>query len=127
MNTELIESIGSRGENLLEKNLHKDETVLVKLGGSFGEALVMTNKHVYIIKWGLMTHNVFGGNCNAFDYGNIVGLEIKRSLINGTVEVLTAANKDVKTRQSVTRRSQGGNPQALSSIAFFLSDLSCLF
>lgn len=93
-NEDLIQTLGGKGENLVEEHIDKGENILVKLQGSFGEALVITEKRLYVIKWGWMAGNMFGGRCVAFEYGNITGLEIKKNLATGTFEVLTPATQN---------------------------------
>lgn len=90
----LIESLGSRGEKHLAANIQTDEKILAKLRGAQGQGLVLTDRHIYIVKWGYMTGNTFGGRCSAFDYSKVVGLEIKTNLLTGVFEVLTAATRD---------------------------------
>lgn len=56
---DLIDKLNSRGEGILKKNLHADEELIAKLKGSFGEAFVVTNHNVYVVKWGFMTGQFF--------------------------------------------------------------------
>ncbi len=93
-NTSLIESLGSRGEKHLAANMQPSEKIVVKLKAPWGQAFVLTDRHIYIIKWGYMTGNTFGGRCTAFDYRNVVGIEIKKNLITGTLEVISAATQN---------------------------------
>jgi hypothetical protein len=58
--------------------------------------LVITDKRLYIIKWGFMAGTTFGGRVNAFEFNRISGIEIKKGILSGTVEILTPSNKDVK-------------------------------
>lgn len=95
-NDNLIQDLGGRGEKLLVDNLHEKEKVLVKLKGTFGEGLVITDKKLYVLKWGYMAGNLIGGRCNAFEYGSITGLEIKKNLLTGTFEVLTSAMQNAQ-------------------------------
>jgi hypothetical protein len=97
INNNLIQKIDGKGEKLLNENVDQNkETILVKLKGSFGEGLVLTDKRLYVLKWGFMTGNTFGGRCNAFDYNIITGLEIKKGLLTGTFEVLTPATQNAQ-------------------------------
>jgi len=93
---ELISSLGGRGEKILRTNLQNDEKVLVKLQGSFGEALVLTNKRLYVIKWGFMAGDTFGGRCNAFEFKSVVSVEFKKSILTGSVEILTPATQNAQ-------------------------------
>lgn len=99
-NTPLIEDLGHRfdrkGENLLKENLTEGEEIKVKLKGRYGEALVVTNKRLYILKWGYLSGNLLGGTANAFNFNNITGVNLRKGAIRGYVEILTGANQDRK-------------------------------
>ena len=92
-NKNFIQNLGNRGEKLIEENLHGDK-VFVKLKGAFGQGLVITDKRIYVLKWGYMTGNFFGGRCTGFGYNNIVGLEIRKNLSTGIFQVLTPSNQE---------------------------------
>lgn len=91
----LIQRLGGRGEKLVRDNISGDR-ILVKLQGSFGEALVITDKNLYVLKWGFMAGNFLGGRCMSFGHRNIVGLEIKKGWVTGTFEVLTPATQNAQ-------------------------------
>ena len=91
----LIQRLGGRGERLVRDNI-SDDKVLVKLQGSFGEALVIADRNLYVLKWGFMAGNFLGGRCMSFDHRNIVGLEIKKGWVTGTFEVLTPATQNAQ-------------------------------
>lgn len=91
----LMQRLGSRGEKLVRDNI-SDDKVLVKLQGSFGEAIVITDRNLYVLKWGFMAGNFLGGRCIAFVHRNIVGLEIKKGWVTGTFEVLTPATQNAQ-------------------------------
>lgn len=91
----LIQRLGGRGEKLVRDNI-SDDKILIKLQGSFGEALVITDKNLYVLKWGFMAGNFLGGRCMSFGHRNIVGLEIKKGWATGTFEVLTPATQNTQ-------------------------------
>lgn len=91
---ELIMPIGGRGEKLLSENLGAGEEVLVKIAGDFGQVLSVTNKRLYIIKWGFMAGQIFGGKCIAYEFRNITAIEIKKHLLNNIFMVLTPSTQD---------------------------------
>lgn len=119
--TNLIDQLGSRGEGILKKNLHAEEELIAKLKGSFGEAFVVTNHNVYVVKWGFMAGQFWGGRCNCYPYQRIVGIECKKSLSTGVVEVLTAANQNVK---GMSYWGSGSNSATHSdnAVSFFTRD-----
>lgn len=96
MSIQLIQDLGGRGEKLLKENLSEGEEIKVKLKGQSGQGFIVTNKRLYVLKWGFMAGNTFGGRVNAFEFSRISGIEIKKSLLTGTVEILTPANSDQK-------------------------------
>jgi len=91
----LIQRFGNRGEKLVRDNIG-DDKILIKLQGSFGEAIVITDRNLYVLKWGFMAGNLLGGRCIAFGHRNIVGLEIKKGWVTGTFEVLTPATQNTQ-------------------------------
>jgi hypothetical protein len=106
---ELVQPLGKRGEEILAENIRSGENILIKLKGTFGEGFILTDNHIYIVKWGFNTGNLFGGRCTAFDYRNLTGIEINKSLINGVVELLSPAT------QSASLSYWGGNNSAQKS------------
>jgi hypothetical protein len=93
-NANVIEPLGNQGEALLRANMPDRETVLVKLKGAFGEAFVATDSHIYVLKYGFMAGSMFGGRSIAYGFNQITGIEIRKTLMTGVVEVLTAADKN---------------------------------
>ena len=92
-NEYLIHNLDNRGEKLIKENIHGDK-IVVKLKGNFGQGLVITDKRLYVVKWGYMTGNTFGGKCTGFEYKNIVGLEIRKGFGTGIFQVLTPSNQE---------------------------------
>lgn len=76
--------------------MSQGEEIKAKLKGQNGQGFVVTNRRLYVLKWGVLAGNTFGGRANAFEFSRISGIEIKRGLLTGIVEVLTPANRDVK-------------------------------
>lgn len=93
----LMADIGKRGEKLLAQNLHDDEKILAKVRGDFGQAFVVTDKHVFIVKWGFQAGSTFGGKCISYAYSNITGIQIKQQTLKALVQVLTPATQDNRT------------------------------
>lgn len=114
----LIEDLGLEGEKILAENLSETEEIRIKVKGSFGEALVITDKRLYVSKWGLMTGNMFGGRCNAFDFAHITSIELKKGLMTGTVEILTAATPNIKASYWTTQSNYSDNIIAFGAEKF---------
>jgi hypothetical protein len=94
-NNNLIVNFDSKGENILKDNISNNEKLLVKLKGIVTEGLVITEKRIYILKWGFLVM----GACLSFDFKNITGIEIDKASVTGTFEVLTPSTQ--KTRSSL--------------------------
>lgn len=92
----LVMPLKERGEKILAQNLQPNEEVMVKLQGQFGQALVMTNKRLYIVKWGMQAGSTFGGKCIAYEYRNITAIEIRKHAMSRFVQILTPATQDRK-------------------------------
>lgn len=118
----LIQDYGSRGEKIFKDNIQEHEKTLVKIKGSWGEGLVITDRRICVLKWGFMVGNTFGGRCMVFELKNVTGIEIKKGLMTGTFEILTPATQN--TQKSYW--SSGSNSAAESDnvITFQRSDFS---
>lgn len=89
-----VQDIGTRGEALLQRNISAEEKVLFKLKGHFGQAIAVTEKRLYILKWGFMAGNLFGGRCLAFEFRSITGVKMTTNIMTGILEVVTPGNQD---------------------------------
>ena len=90
----LIAPLGSRGEKIAQGNIPSSEKTLVKLRGKFGQGLIITDRHIYILKWGFMAGSTFGGRCIAYPFKNISGVKITKNILTGVFEVMTPGNQD---------------------------------
>jgi hypothetical protein len=93
-NKSLVMPLKGRGDKILQDNLPSGDEVLVKLQGNFGQALVLTTSHLYIVKWGMQAGQTFGGKCIAYEYRNITAIEIRKHMTTRLVSVLTPATQD---------------------------------
>lgn len=101
------DDLGNKGENLLKANLSTDEKIVIKLKGTFKEAFVVTDKKIYVLKWGFMTGNTFGGRCIGFDFNRITSIEFRKHFTNGYVEILTPATQN--SQKSYWSSANSGN------------------
>ena len=118
----LIVNLGGRGERLLKKNFQNDETCIAKLKGGFGEAFVVTDHNVYVLKWGLMAGQFFGGRCNCWPFERITGIECKKGLVTGIVEVLTPAHQNIKGMSYWAVGSKRSAIESDNAVSFFDRD-----
>lgn len=97
---------------LLVENLEPDEKVLAKIKGNFGQGFVVTDKHVFILKWGFMAGSMFGGRCIGYAYPNITALEMKKQATYCLVEIFTPANQ---SNRKLSYWGNDGNNDAIKS------------
>lgn len=113
----VIQLLDNQGEALLKTNLADGETILVKLqtlsDRGDGEAFVVTDRRIYILKYGWMTGHAFGGQCGAYGFNQITGLEIRKRWKAGVLEILTPAD----------RNTQGKNPIQADNMLIFVWDI----
>jgi hypothetical protein len=96
----LIEKFSGEGDKVVANNIGNGEKIIVKLEGGTGQGLVITDRRIYIVKWGFWGGSSFGSRCNAFEFKNITGIEIKKALLTTTFEILTPAHHNTKTKIS---------------------------
>lgn|SRR5487761_1106598 len=119
---DLIMPLKDRGEKLLNQNLSNDENVLVKLQGEFGQALVLTNKRLYVVKWGMQANQTFGGKCIAYEYRNITALEIRKKMVTRYVQILTPATQSNISTSVWDKDINGNNATASDSVVTYNND-----
>jgi len=120
--SKLVMPLKDRGEKIFSENVSSDERVLVKLQGDSGQALVMTDKRLYVIKWGFMANQTFGGKSTAYEYKMINALEFKKKLSNRYIQVLTAATQANVAISIWDRDKDGGNAKASDSVVTYIGD-----
>ena len=104
----LVMPLKGQGEKILSENLSEDEEVFVKLQGNNGQALVLTSKRLYIVKWGWMAGSTFGGKCIGYEYRNITALEANKHVVTYIIQVLTPATQHQKL-STMGGRDKGTN------------------
>lgn len=86
----MMAPLGKKESARLAENLLPGEQVVGQVIGNFGQVVVATTSKVVIVKSGLMSGQTFGGKATAFDYSNLVGVEVRTGLIQGEFEILAA-------------------------------------
>jgi hypothetical protein len=100
----MAEPLGKKEAALLSQLLIQGEKVIGIVIGSFDQAVVATDHKVCVLKTGLMSGQMFGGKSTAFDYRNIVGVEIRTGFAQGEFELLSGGllnNQGNSTRAKV--------------------------
>jgi hypothetical protein len=87
-------NLGKRGDRILKDNILDGEEITDCIKGTQGEAVVLTNKRLLILKWGFMTGNTWSGRCTAFDFKNITSIELTNSIMTGQIQVNTPAHQN---------------------------------
>lgn len=83
------DNLGKREAKLLNQNLISDERVISTCVGSYGQAVVLTNKKVLIIKCGIFAGQTFGGKVSTYNYDTITSVEVRIGLSLGVFEIAT--------------------------------------
>jgi hypothetical protein len=71
----------------IQSNLQPGETVEVLLVGEWNQTLVATSKRAFIFKKGLMTGSFFRKQATSWDFRNISGIELHRSMTMAAVVI----------------------------------------
>jgi len=122
----LLEELDHAGEILLAQNLQKGEDILVKVQGDWGGAFVVTNRRIYVIKHGLWSGRMTGGQCTGFPLEQVASINLNTAMLVGAVEVLaagtlvgrgsvswTGANKKAREAENVVLFRVGGGRSAV--------------
>lgn len=91
-----------KANEALDQNLAPDETIQVIITGPSNQAIIGTDRRVFIYKKGFMAGASFGSELTSWDYRNLVGVQMHTGMMNGAV-VLQAPG------QTGTRTSAWGN------------------
>lgn len=113
---DLQEDIGPRGTKLADQ--HIDEEVIYALKGDFGQALVVTEKAVYVLKWGFQTGLTFGGTCTTYPFSNISTVQIQKKLTSRYIEISTPGNQDKKLSYWAGRGKSNSALEAPNAVTF---------
>lgn len=122
----MIMHLKGRGDKVVAENISPDEKILVKLQGDFGQALVMTNKRLYIVKWGMQTGSTFGGKCTSYEYRNISAIESRKHMTTRLVQILTPATQN-RNLSYWGNRDSGNNAVESDSAITYSKKLDLLF
>lgn len=85
----MMSPLGKKELSLVQSNVGESEEILGIVIGNFGQAIVATETRVLVVKTGLMAGQSFGGKATSFDYGNIVGIEVRTGFTQGEFELLS--------------------------------------
>ena len=107
-----IEALDVEGEALFKANIEAGETTLVKLRGRPGQAFAVTDRRVYVLRYGFRTGYTGGGNCSAYGFNQVTGVTITKRMALGIIQVMTAAKGSTRP----------GNPFIVDNMIDFMWD-----
>jgi hypothetical protein len=85
-----LEQANKKIAKLLQANLLGGEEVDFYAQGDYDQTLVLTDRHVFVLKTGFMAGQSFGGKATSFDYGQIAAVEVRVSMMSGIFEIRAA-------------------------------------
>jgi Short C-terminal domain len=74
-----------KANEALNANLNLGETVQVIIIGASNQAIIGTECRVFVYKKGFMAGASFGSELTSFDYKNLIGVQLHKGMVNGTV------------------------------------------
>lgn len=86
----LIEDLPGGLKKTFENNVSPSEQILIALVGDPGEALVASDKKVYVLKAGYAAGALFGSKCKVFPYRQITSVEFSSALTTGRIQITAA-------------------------------------
>lgn len=104
--SELLSKLHPNAREGIEKNLQSGEEVLEVVTSDKRQSLTATNRRLFIFKKGAATGGFFNEQLNSWDYSNISGIEVKKSMSIQAVVVLVPGAAPVT---EVKRLSNGPN------------------
>jgi hypothetical protein len=98
----MIEKLKGKLEKAFSDNITEGEKIRIKLQPTSGEALVVTDKKVMIIKAGVLAGaGFFGAKCTTFNFTEITSVDLRLGLMGGHIQITVAGSTDIKGRNMV--------------------------
>jgi Short C-terminal domain len=86
-----------KANEALDQNLGADEQVEVIITGPSAQAVIGTDRRVFVYKKGFMAGATFGAEMTSWDYRNLVGIQIHTGMMNGAVIVQAPGQEGAST------------------------------
>jgi hypothetical protein len=90
-----MDKLGSREASLLIAALLPGEKVLGQYVGRHGQALVITDRQVLILKAGMMAGQTFGGRSSSFPYRSIRSAQVRYGTDSDYFEIATGETQSI--------------------------------
>ncbi len=86
-----------KANKALNQNLAPGETVEVVIVGPSNQAIIGTNRRVFVYKKGFMAGASFGSEMTSWDYRNLNGVQIHTGMMSGAVVLQAPGQSGTKT------------------------------
>jgi len=86
-----------KANEALDQNLAPGETVEVVITGPSNQAIIGTNRRVFVYKKGFMAGASFGSELTSWDYRNLNGVQIHTGMMSGAVVLQAPGQSGTKT------------------------------
>jgi hypothetical protein len=96
-----------KANEALDQNLAPGESVQVVITGPSNQAIVGTERRVFVYKKGFMAGASFGSELTTFDYRNLVGVQLHTGMMTGAVVVQAPGQSGTRTN---TWKQGDGDP-----------------
>jgi hypothetical protein len=90
-------SLHKKANAELDANLRPDESVEVIINGPSNQAVIGTDRRVFVYKKGFMAGATFGAEMTSWDYRNLVGVQIHTGMMSGAVVLQAPGQSGIKT------------------------------
>ena len=93
----------------LKDTLSAGEEPVIQLNGNSGEALVVTDSRVIILKAGYSSGAMFGRKAKSFPFEQISSVETSKALIAGRIQITAAGTMEMSSRAGFTNTREAEN------------------
>jgi hypothetical protein len=88
--------LGGRGRRAIEQNLAAGETVRVVIRGTAQQAIVGTEQRALVVKPGFMPGAEPGAEVTAWNYRDLLGIEVNERVLGGSVVLQVPGHVDIE-------------------------------
>jgi hypothetical protein len=85
-----------KANEVLDQNLGPEETIEAIVTGPSNQAVIGTDRRVFIYKKGFMAGATFGSELTSWDYRNLAGIQIHTGMMSGAVVVQAPGQSGVR-------------------------------
>jgi hypothetical protein len=86
-----------KANEMLDENLGSGERVEVIITGPSAQAVIGTDRRVFVYKKGFMAGATFGAEMTTWDYRNLVGIQLHTGMMSGAVIVQAPGQEGTRT------------------------------